>query len=158
MSHSLLRLIGAFYLQANCATFTYYPIVQHTEAWSEIERHAEIGAIEVTLGGGHRNHSSAIGDALPAAGEKITTIVESGTYEDCDLSYDVKEHSQMHVRVGVLLGMTGTGMRSKGKLQLLDVRKISGNKILVLREPRLSRPAQYEEIDWPCGSEEICIL
>ena len=110
------------------------------------------------MGGGQRKHSSAVGGALPAAGEKITTIVESGTYEDCDLSFDVKEHSQMHVRVGVLQDLTGTGVKAKGKLQLLDVRKLSGNKILVLREPRLSRPAQYSEIEWPCGSEEICHL
>lgn len=114
--------------------------------------------MEGTLGGGIRNFSSAVGGALPAAGEKITTIVEAGTYEDCDLSYDVKEHSQMHVRVGVLQDLTGRGLKSRGELQLLDVRKISGNKILVLREPRLSRPAQYEEIDWPCGAEDICKL
>lgn len=110
------------------------------------------------MGGGRRSYTSAVGGALPAAGEKITTIVEAGTYEDCDLSYDVKEHSQMHVRVGVLQDLTRRGLKSTGKLQLLDVRKISGNKILVLREPRLSKPAQYEEIDWPCDAEAICKL
>lgn len=114
--------------------------------------------MEVTLGGGKRNHSSAVGGALPAAGENITMLVENGTYEDCDLSFDVKGHSQMHVRVGVLVNMTGEGIEAKGKLQLLDVRKISGNKILVLRERRLKLPAKFGKIDWPCEDEDICKL
>ncbi len=71
---------------------------------------------------------------------------------------DVKEHLQMHVRVGVLEDLTGSGVRIKGKLQLLDVHTISGNKILVLREPRLSHPAQFPEIDWPCSAADICNL
>ena len=100
-----------------------------------------------------------MGSALPAAEEKITTVVSCGTYEDCDLSYDVKEHSQMHVRVGVLVDMTvDDEMEATGKLQLLDVRKVSGNKILILRQPRLKKPVQYSKIDWPCHSEEICAL
>lgn len=144
--------------QGNCATFTYYPIVQHTEASSESEVHAGIGAVEGTIGGGRRNQSSASGSALLAAQEKITTIVEAGIYEDCDMSYDVKEHTQMHVRIGVLMGLTREETEWRGNLQLLDVRKISGNKILVLREPRLSRPVQYRKIDWPCCAEDICRL
>lgn len=85
-------------------------------------------------------------------------IVEAGIYEDCDMSCDVKEHTQMHVTIGVLVGLTGDNMDCQGKLQLLDVRKIGGNKILVLREPRLRRPVQYRKIDWPCGAEDICEL
>ena len=111
------------------------------------------------MGGGHREHSSAVGGALPAAWEKMTMVVSCGTYEDCDLSCDVKEHLQMHVRVGVLVGMTGDDeMEATGKLQLLDVRKISGNKILVLRQPRLEKPVQYRKITWPCDAEDICAL
>lgn len=82
----------------------------------------------------------------------------NGTYEDCDLSYDVKEHPQMHVRVGVLQDMAGEGTEATGKLQLLDIKKISGNKILVLREPRLKLPAKFRKIDWPCEDEDICKL
>lgn len=153
------RLLLDWSDQNHCATFTCYPIVEHTEVYTESERHAaEIGAVEDTLGAGKRHHSSAVGGALPAAGEKFTVLVENGTYEDCDLSYDVKEHAQMHVRVGVLTGMTGQRLELTRKLQLLEVRKISGNKILVLREPHLSRPAKYEEIHWPCSAEDICRL
>eukprot|EP00752_Nemacystus_decipiens_P006258 g5643.t1 len=141
--------------KGNCATFTYYPIVQHTEAAREREFNGQIGVMEVMAAAGMRNYCSTVGGALRDAEEKMTTIVEAGTYEDCDLSYDVREHWQMHVRVGVLQDLTG-GLQSTGKLQLLDVRKISGNTILVLREPRLSRPAQYKEIDWPCSAEKIC--
>ena len=85
-------------------------------------------------------------------------FVENGAYEDCDLSYDVKEHSQMHVRVGVLMDMTGEGTEAMGKLQLLDVKKISANKILVLRERRLKLPTKFGKIDWPCEDEDICNL
>lgn len=144
--------------QNHCATFTYYPIVKHTEAFSESERHAEIGAVEVTVEGGKRNQSSAIGGALPAAGENITVLVENGTYEDCDLSYDVKEHAQMHVRVGILKEMTGEGPEATGMLQLLDVKKISGNKILVLRERRLKLPSKFRKIAWPREDDDICKL
>ena len=142
--------------QHHCATFTYYPIVGHTEASTESERHAEVGAVEGTLRSGSRSHSSAVGGALPAAGENITMVVENGTYEDCDLSYDVKEHSQMHVRVGILMDLTGRGVEARGKLQLLDVRKISANKILVLRERRLQLPTNLGKVDWPCKDQDIC--
>ena len=71
---------------------------------------------------------------------------------------DVKEHLLMHVRVGVLQDLAGSGLRAKGKLQLLDVHKIGGNKILVLREPRLRHPTEFPEIDWPCRPEAICNL
>lgn len=129
-----------------------------TEASRESEISLLLEAAGVAAGVGRRNQSSVAGGTLPAAGEKITQIVEAGTYEDCDLSHDVKEHPQMHVRVGVLMDMIGEGLKSKGKLQLLDVRKISGNKILVLREPRLTRPTEFDEVNWPCGAEEICQL
>ena len=144
--------------QNHCATFTYYPIVEHTEASRERETHAEVGAAEVTLGGGTRSHSSAVGGALPAAGEKITVLVGNGTYEDCDLSYDIRQHSQMHVRVGILVEMTGEGIGAQGMLQLLDVRKVSGNKILVLRQRRLNLPSKFGKIGWPCEDETICRL
>lgn len=140
------------------AIFTYYPIVTHTEASTENERHVEIGAVGSTLGGGRRTHSSTVGGALQAAHEKIRVLVKPGTYEDCDLSFDVKQHSQMHVRIGILVDMTGTGPEQKGKLLLLDERKISRNKILVLREPRLKLPANFGKIDYPCKAEDICKL
>eukprot|EP00752_Nemacystus_decipiens_P013425 g11888.t1 len=144
--------------QNHYATFTYYPIVEHTEAQSEREFHAEVGAMGVNLGGGKRRQSAPIGGPRPAAGEKITTLVAAGTYEDREMCCDIKEHLQMHVRVGILLDLSGEGVGARGKLQLLDVHKISGNKILVLREPRLRHPAEFPEIDWPCGAEKICSL
>lgn len=146
--------------QDNCATFTYYPIVQHTEAFNENEYHAGGAATGGgALGVGTHNSSSTTGGALPAAEEKITTLVATGTYEDRDLSYDVREHSQMHVRVGVLHDLVERGLNSTGKLKLLDLLKVSGNKILVLREPRLKLAAQFqEELDWPCSADNICEL
>lgn len=142
--------------QKHYATFTCYPIVEHTEASEESEVHVEGGAVEATIGGGRRSHSSAVGRPRPAAGEKITTIVGAGIYEDKEMRCDVKEHLQMHVRVGILEGLTGEGVGATGKLQLLDVHNISGNKVLVLREPRLSRPTEFPAVDWPCGAEEVC--
>lgn len=142
--------------QEHLATFTQYPIVEHKKAASEREVNANIGALEVTLGGGVRQLSSAVGGGLASAGEKITTKVARGTYEDVEVSCDVKEHLQMNVRVGVLRDLTGTGVCLRGKLQLLDVKKVSGNKVLVLRQPRLNIPSEYNQIDWPCSPEQIC--
>ncbi|CAN0359753.1 unnamed protein product [Ectocarpus sp. 6 AP-2014] len=102
-----------------------------------------------------RQQSSAVGGVLASAGEIITTKVKNGMYEDSEMSCDVKAHLQMNVRVGVLQDLTGKGLRLKGKLQLLDAKKISGNKVLVLREPRLEGLTEYEQIDWPCSAEEI---
>lgn len=59
--------------QERWATFTQYPIVQHTEASSEREMYAELGAVEATAGGGMRQQSSAVGGVLASAGEIITT-------------------------------------------------------------------------------------
>lgn len=141
--------------QDNFATFTRYPLVQHSEVSSEREVNAEVTSNVIGAGGGKYTQDSAIGMTLPAAEENITTIVKAGTYEDCDLLYDLKEHVQMHVRVGVLMNMTGQGLESTGKLQLLDVKAISANKILVLREARMTCPTKYKKIDWPCGDDEI---
>lgn len=77
-------------------------------------------------------------------------------YEDSEMSCDVKAHLQLNVRVGVLQGLTGNGLMLKGKLQLLDAKKFSGNKVLVLREPRLDSLTEYEQIDWSCSAEAIC--
>ncbi|CAM9423661.1 unnamed protein product [Ectocarpus fasciculatus] len=138
------------------ATFTCYPTVLHTEVSGERERYAEIGASQISVAVGQRDQYSAAGGAFPAASEKITNIVNVGTYEDCDLLCDLKQHLQMNVRVGILSNLTGEGVELTGKLQLLDSKKISGNKILVLRQPRLSMPSQFRKIDWPCDPEVIC--
>eukprot|EP00752_Nemacystus_decipiens_P015533 g13859.t2 len=139
----------------NCAIFTYFPIVEHSEASIEREVHANVGAAGVMVAGGHRFHSSAVGRPLPASREIVTLHVASGAYEKCDLSYDVKKHSQMHVKVGIIEDIVGEGPGATGKLQLLDLRKFSGNTILVLREARLKLPSQFRKIDWPCNNEDI---
>lgn len=82
-------------------------------------------------------------------------VLEAGEYDACDLACGVKEHRQMHVRIGVLMDETGVGINSRGKLQLLDVRKISGNKILVLRPRRLGKPVAFGNVDWPCDTKDI---
>lgn len=107
-----------------------------------------------------RRQSSASGVALAAAQEPVTTIVRAGGYEDTEPPCDIRAHLQMHVKVGVIRKMeAGTnGNNSKGSLQLLDVKRMSGNKILVLRQPRLETPSMYPEIDWPCTSDEIFAL
>lgn len=138
------------------AVFTYYPIVTYTEAANERETNAQVEAAGAARGGGTRNLAPAVGGDRPAAGEGIPAILVPGEYDVCDLACGVKEHSQMHVRVGVLVDMTGDGTEAEGKLQLLDVRKISGNTILVLRQPRLSRPSLFRKIDWPCNAQTIC--
>ncbi|CBN78661.1 conserved unknown protein [Ectocarpus siliculosus] len=140
----------------HCATFTCYPIVQHTAVSGESEGNGGIGAGGISLWGGRRDQHSAAGGATPAAFEKITNIVDVGTYEDCDLLCDLKQHLQMNVRVGILSNLEGVEVELTGRLQLLDSKKISGNKILVLRQLRLSRPSQFRKIDWPCDPEAIC--
>ncbi|CAN0127637.1 unnamed protein product [Scytosiphon promiscuus] len=142
----------------NNAVFTYYPIVTFTETSKERDIDAHVEAAGVALGGGTHNLSSAVGGDRPAAGEEILVVLAAGEYQPCDLACGVKEHLQMHVRIGVLVDMTGEGRKAKGKLQLLDVRKISGNKILVLRQPRLSRPVVFGDIDWPCDTKNILKL
>lgn len=141
--------------QEHLATFTCYPIVLHTEVSGERERNAGVGAGGISIAGGKRDQQSAVGGATPAASE-ITNIVNVGTYEDCDLLCDLKQHLQMNVRVGILSNLTGEGVELTGKLQLLDSKTISGNEILVLRQPQLSMPSQFRKIDWPCDPEAIC--
>ena len=107
-----------------------------------------------------RRQSSASGVALAASQEPVTTIVRAGGYEDTEPPCDIRAHLQMHVKVGVIRKMeAGTnGNNAKGSLQLLDLKRMSGNKILVLRQPRLETPSMYPEIGWPCTSDEICAL
>ena len=143
------------------ATFTSWPIVQHTDVADERESNAVVGAeVLASVGGGMRRQSSASGAALPAALEPVTTLVLAGSYEDCDLTCDIRAHLQMHVKIGVLRNMaTGTnGTNATGTLQVLDLRRMSGNKLLVLRQPRLDAPSMYREIEWPCTNDEICAL
>lgn len=144
------------------ATFTSWPIVQHTDVAEEKESMAEIGAeVIATVGGGMRRQSSASGVALAAAHEPVTTIVLAGGYEDTEPPCDIRAHLQMHVKIGVIRNReAGTnGNSAKESLQLLDLRRMSGNKILVLRQPRLKAPTMFPEIDWPCTSDEIrCAL
>eukprot|EP00752_Nemacystus_decipiens_P002890 g2689.t1 len=143
------------------ATFTSWPIVQHTDVAEEKESSAEIGAeVLASVGGGMRTQSSASGISLAAAQEPVTTIVRSGGYEDTEPPCDIRAHLQMHVKVGVIRKMeAGTnGNNGTGSLQLLDLKRMSGNKILVLRQPRLETPSMYPEIEWPCTGKKICAL
>ena len=149
-------VLGFNISQETWAIFAQYPTSQHTEASRESEVHVEVGVSQGTGGGGMRQQSSAVGSALPSAREIISTKVETGTYEDSEMSCDISPNMQMKVRVGVLQALTGSGVRLTGKLQLLDVKNISGNKVLVLRQPRLKGPVEYEPIDWPCSAEDVC--
>lgn len=105
------------------------------------------------MGGSSLKYSSAEGVALPSAQRPVTSIVRAGSYVDCDLTCDIRAHLQMHVKVGVISNLTRCGT---GSLQLLDERRISGNKILVLRTPRLAAPSMYRAMNWPCTSDAIC--
>ncbi|CAM9675081.1 unnamed protein product [Scytosiphon promiscuus] len=140
------------------ATFTSYPIVEHTDIASERGIHAEIGAAGGSVGGGRQTQSSVSGFALSAAREPQTTVVRPGSYHDGELVCDIKAHLQMRVKVGILHGMkAGTNgmVNAKGSLQLLDSLPISGYKMLVLRQPRLETPSQYKPVDWPCTGDDI---
>lgn len=157
-THPLSLYFFFLYFQ-NDAVFTYYPIVTFTEASKARDRNAQVEAAGVVaLGFGANDQWSAVGDDRLAAGEGILAILAPGVYNSAELSCGVKEHPQMHVRIGVLMEKTGAGMKAKGKLQLLDVRKISGNKILVLRRPRLSMPVAFGTVDWPCDAKQIIQL
>ncbi|CAN0080015.1 unnamed protein product [Ectocarpus fasciculatus] len=141
------------------AVFLYYPIVNFTEASKESEGNvtgeASAGGIGGRFGHGKRNQSSATGGDRAAAMEEIPVVLGPGKYTVCDMAYGVKEHPQMHIRIGVLEDMTGVGSKAKGKFQLLDLKKIGGNKVLVLRQPRLTEAIMYEEVDWPCAAKDI---
>ena len=82
-------------------------------------------------------------------------IVPSGVFQDAELPYDTKAHQQMRVRVGVLKNLSSSEPNATGRLQLLDDMSVSGNHVLVLREPALHKPSQLPEIPWPCDSETI---
>lgn len=143
------------------ATFTSWPIVKHTDVAEEKESSAEMGAEGLaTIGASRRRQSATSGVALGTAQEPMTAIVRAGSYEDAEAPCDIRAHLQMHVKVGVIRQMgTGTnGNNGKGSLQLLDLKRMSGNKLLVLRQPRLETPSMYPEIDWPCTSDNICAL
>lgn len=145
-------------LHQEFATFTSYPIVEHTDVASERSIHAEVGAAGGSIGGGKQKQSSISGYALPAVREPQTTVVRPGSYHDGELVCDIKAHLQMRVKVGILQGMTGGTngmMNAEGSLQLLDSLPISGYKILVLRQPRLETPSQYKSVGWPCTADDI---
>lgn len=61
------------------------------------------------FGGGTRNQSSSTGGDRPAALEEIPVVLRPDEYTFCDMACGVKEHSQMHIRIGVLKHMTGEG-------------------------------------------------
>ena len=111
--------------------------------------------LENAIGAGVRQQFHAVGNPLASAEEVTMTEVKSGNYEDSEMPCDVKPNLQMKVRVGVVRKLTGTGDQQRGKFLLLDVKNISGNKVLVLREPRLAGLTKYKEIDWPCSEEDI---
>lgn len=148
--------------QESFATFTYYPIVQHTHTAEERESSADLGAEGLaTIGGGMRRQSAASGFSLPSALEPKTRIVRAGGYEDILMTCDIKTHLQMNVKVGVLLNMTegANGMMdATGTLQLLDLMPVCGNTMLVLRQPRLETPCIFDAVGWPCSSDEICAI
>lgn len=104
---------------------------------------------------GKRTRSDVRGDHLPPFQEPITTVVPSGTFVDYEISCDIKTHKQMHVRVGVLKDLYSSDIDATGKLQLLDDKPVSGNMILVLRQPRLRTPSQFPSIPWPCDNDSI---
>ena len=98
--------------------------------------------------GWHRR-SNVKGRHLPAFPHSTTTVVASGQFEDFEMPCDIKVHKQMHVRVGVLQNLTSSEPDAKGTLQLLDDRRMSGNMILVLRQPRLEAPSEFRKLSWP---------
>lgn len=149
----------------NHAVFAYYPIVTSTELSEERGgiNDAQIEEAGVAFGGGTHARATAVGGdrptALPTAGDGILVALAPGEYQTCDLACRVEDHPlPMRVTVGIVVNMAGEGMEATGKLRLLGVREISGNKILVLRQPRLSRPVMIGEIDWPCETRDIIEL
>ena len=136
----------------NPATFTSWPVIQTTEATNEAEMRIRGGnAIEVS----GCKRSEVRGSHLPKFQEPKTTVVQSGTFVDCELPCDITVHKQMHIRVGVLKDLSSSECDATGKLQLLDDKLVSGSMILVLRQPRLSTPSQFPSIPWPCDNESI---
>lgn len=51
---------------------------------------------------GRRGRSEVRGSHLSDFQVPITTLVNSGTFDDCELPCDTKVHEQMHVKVGVI--------------------------------------------------------
>ena len=147
----------------NCATFTSWPITQTTAVLKEAENtiQAESSSVCSSVSLAVRNHvgrrtrSEASGSHLPSFQEPITTVVPSGTFVDYEISCDITIHKQMHVWVGVLKDLHSSDIGATGKLQLLDDKPVSGNMVLVLRQPRLSTPSQLPSIPWPCDNESI---
>lgn len=144
------------YLGQEYATFTYYPRIEQTTIGQGSEAYGEVGFGGVSVGGGGGTEDFAECTTLQAARRPITEIVRAGTYQDCEMPCGLSAHPQMNVRVGVLENLIGTNVRkSTGTIQVLDEKLISGNKILVLRPPRLEMPCELTELRWPCMAVDI---
>lgn len=106
---------------------------------------------------GNRKRSEVRGSHLSGFQNPITTVVDSGTFVDFELPCDIKAHQQMHVKVGVIEEVVSdqSDAPKQLQLQLLDKKPVSGNKILVLRQPRLRTTSQFLPIPWPSKDETI---
>lgn len=139
----------------NFATFTSRPIVETTDKTEEAETRTKAGTGFMEGAFGWHRRSNIRGRHLPAFPHSTTTVVPSGQFEDFEMPCDIKVHKQMRVRVGILQNLTSSGPDAKGKLQLLDERPISGNMILVLRQPRLKAPSEFRKLSWPKEKDKI---
>lgn len=139
----------------NDATFTYWPTIKIMNALKERETTMTggTGFVGGTIGG--RGQLEVACSHLPSFEDPITAVIPSGTYKDTDLPYDTKAHQQMRVRVGVLKDLSSDEADANGTLQLLDEMLVSGNTILVLRQPALHMRSQFSKIPWPCDAKTI---
>lgn len=133
------------------ATFTSYPTIEQTSVADGRETSALLGVASASAGVTRATSSSAEGVSLAAGRDPITTIVPAGTYQDMEMPCGLRTHPQMNVKVGVIKDLVG----NRGRLQILDQDRISGNRILVLRPKRLTMPCHFDELPWPSKPDEI---
>lgn len=134
------------------AIFTSYPSFEPTVASNSREVSTTIGLGPGSLGAGTTGQSATEGHTLAAGLRPIFTFVKPGWYDDVEMPRGVRNHKQMHLKVGVF---TALDEHNNGRVQVLDEERISGNRILVLRPGRLSPPYQFKELHWPVEPIDI---
>lgn len=73
-------------------------------------------------------------------------IISSGQSVNFTLSSDIEAHMEMRIRAGIIKIFLVS--RNVLYLQLLDEMQVGGSMILVLRQPFLEVPSQFQPIRW----------
>eukprot|EP00752_Nemacystus_decipiens_P001624 g1581.t1 len=132
---------------------------------NKAEKSAVFLVVQHNNGRGSVRPSSAAAGVIGVGGGETPELARSATVIEVPpnsrIDKDFPPRVELHVCVGVLSDTVAqpapapTSPAFTRTLQMLDVGTISGNKELVLRQPRLSKPFHFRAVNWPCTPDDI---